>query len=382
MLRSLLAWYDLLHHKKRFVTSLLGVAFAVFLIFVEVGFLNGVYDSQTDLITRFNADLILVNRLKEDVRPLLPFSRGRLLQAAGHEAIAEAYPLYVDSGRWKNYDEHLTHFALTIGFDPSYPVLDIPEIAEYQEQLKLPETALFDAKSRQLYGAVGVGTEAELERRKIRVIGEFRMGPDFRTDGTVIMSDLNFLRYFPNPASDQPDPDRIEFGLLKIKPGYDSTLVRRQLETLLTDEVSVLTKEEMIERTRQFWKRSKSVGTVFGMGAVVGFVIGVIICYQILFNDISDNYPQYATLKAMGYSNFYLVELVLKKALLLSLFGFLPGWLLSASLYSVLERSTGIRMWLTWDRGLTVLGMSVGMCVLAGLLAIFKVVRADAAELF
>lgn len=382
MSRTPLAWLDLTHHKRRLAMSVTGVAFAVFLIFIEIGFLNGVYDSQTDLVSHFNADLVLVNRLKEDVRPLLPFSRGRLLQAANHGAVSEVYPLYVDSGRWKNLDEHLNHFVLTLGFNPSQPVLDLPDVQANSKLLEAPETALFDEKARPFFGSVKTGTLAELERRRVRVVGTFRLGPDFRTDGMVIMSDTNFLRYFQNPPRDLPDPDRIEFGLIKLHPGHNPATVRAQLSSLLPDEVSVLTKQELMERTRQFWKRSKSVGTVFGMGAAVGFVIGVIICYQILFNDISDHYPQYATLKALGYSELFLVKIVLQKALLLSLFGFVPGMVLSVSLYSLIEQSTGIRMWLTPERALTVLILSAGMCVLAGLLAIFKVARANPADLY
>ncbi len=380
--RTPLAWLDLIHHRKRFAMSVTGVAFAVFLIFVEVGFLNGVYDSQTDLVSHFNCELVIVNRLKQDVRPLIPFSRGILVQALAVDGVSDIYPVYADSGRWKNLDERVNHFVLTLAFNPSHPVLDVPEISSRQIELQMPDTVLFDRKSRDFYGNVVINKPAELERRRVVPIGNFSLGPDFRTDGMVIMSDTNFLNYYPNPVSGDPEPDRIEFGLVRIDNSVSATDIRKRLEQILPNDVSVLTKEELMQRVRGYWQESKSVGMIFGIGAAVGFTIGVIICYQILFTDISDNLPQYATLGAMGYSGAFLARVVMQKALLLSVIGFIPGFLLSWSLYSLLEHWTGIRMWMTYDRITTTLVMSVGMCVIAGLLALFKVTRADPADLY
>ena len=44
----------------------------------------------------------------------------------------------------------------------------------------------------------------------------------------------------------------------------------------------------------------------FGAGVVLGFVVGMVICYQILTSDVADHLPEYATLKAIGYTNRYL----------------------------------------------------------------------------
>jgi hypothetical protein len=40
------------------------------------------------------------------------------------------------------------------------------------------------------------GTPTELSRRKVQAVGTFWLGPDFVSDGTVIMSDRNFSRSF------------------------------------------------------------------------------------------------------------------------------------------------------------------------------------------
>jgi putative ABC transport system permease protein len=108
----------------------------------------------------------------------------------------------------------------------------------------------------------------------------------------------------------------------------------------------------------------------------------VTICYQILYIDIMDHLPQYATLKAMGYSNGFLVKLVLQEAVYLGFLGFFPALFVSSGVYAYLQAISGIRMRLTADRMALVLGLTVLMCAVAGLLAIRKATRSDPAECF
>ena len=121
---------------------------------------------------------------------------------------------------------------------------------------------------------------------------------------------------------------------------------------------------------------------MFGIGLVIGFLIGVIICYQILYTEIADHLGQYATLKAMGHENRFLRSLVRIEALLLSLLGFGPGLGAGLLLYDILQRLSGIVMALTPARALLVLVLTMLMCLLAGNLAVRKALSADPAELF
>ena len=382
--RTPLAWLDLTADKRRFAMSVVGVAFAVFLMLIEVGFLNGVYDSQTEVVEEMNADLFMINRLKDDVAPIQPFPRARLFQALATDGVDDVHPVYLEefASTWKELGRGSQHIAMAIAFDPDHPVFLLPELAAHSSELRLPDTALFDARSRDFYGRPRPGQYAELAGRRIRVVGTFELGASFRWDGMILMSDTNFLRYFPDPDSGRPEPGWIEFGLIDVGDRRDVASVQRALVDALPDDVVVLTKKELVDRIRSFWQVFQPVGAIFGMGAAIGFVIGVTICYQILFSDIVASLPKLATLKAIGYTNWFLVRVVLQKALFLSACGYLPGVLLGASLYAVLEERTGIRMLLTPGRAALVFGLSVLMCVCAGLLAVRKAVQADPAELY
>src|SRR5438105_15919755 len=129
----------------------------------------------------------------------------------------------------------------------------------------------------------------------------------------------------------------------------------------------VLTKDEFRDQERTYWRTSTPVGFVFGLGLVMGLIVVVVICYQVLATDVADHLAEFATLKAMGYGGSYLAGVVLQQALLLALVGFVPGCLVSWLLYRVLEQATGLPLLLTIPRVGAVLGLTVLMCSLSGL---------------
>ncbi|MCI0459600.1 MAG: ABC transporter permease DevC [Gemmataceae bacterium] len=379
-----LAWRNLIDNKARFLTSVGGVAFAVVLMFVEMGFSNGLYDSETYFIRVLNADLIMINKFKEALVPKLSFPKNRLVQARAVPGVETTYALYVEEYRafWKNSSDHKEHPILIFAYDPDEPVLLIPGVAEQAAKLKVLDTALIDSQSRDFFGVLTPGATAELNRHAIRIVGTYALGPDFRVDGDIIISDRTFFKSVADPRAGGTEGSLVEFGLIRITPGYDVAEVRAQLERALPDDVLVLTKAELTDRVKTYWADTKPVGYVFGLGTFVGFIIGVTICYQILFSDIVDHLPQYATLKAVGYGNNYLVKIVLQEAVYLGVIGFFPGMLVSLGLYALLQHLSGILMQLTVGRAVMVFVLTVVMCAVSGTIAIRKVINSDPAEVF
>jgi putative ABC transport system permease protein len=174
----------------------------------------------------------------------------------------------------------------------------------------------------------------------------------------------------------------VDLGLVQMARGQDPRDAQRWLSQNLPDDVQVLTKSEFITREKQFWRTNTPIGYIFTVGAVMGFVIGVVICYQIIYSDIADHLSEFATLKAIGYQNRYFVGLVFCASIYLSLLGFIPGALVSWALYQLIAWKTGLLMIFGWKVSLMVLGSTVLMCLCSGLLALRKLVAADPASLF
>ena len=382
--RTPLARLNLLHSKPRLLAATGGVAFAAVLMFLETGFLNGMYDTETYIITQLNADLFILNKDKQAVLPKLPFPRTRLVQARACSGVAAAYPLYLEErrGSWKNARDRRDYPLLVVAFNPHDPVFLIPEVTAHAKDLLLPDTALLDSRSRDFYGDIGAGSTGELSGHALRIVGTFPLGPDLRVDGNLIVSERTFFKCFANRNTGTSEANKVELGLLKLAPGAEPGDVRDRLVRALPDDVRVLTRQELIDQIKRYWGNTKPIGDVFGLGTVVGFLIGVTICYQILYTGIVDRLPQYATLKAIGYSDRFLVKIVLQEALYLAVLGFLVGLACSVGIYAALQAASGMRMQLTVPRAAFLLALTILMCALSALIAVRKALRSDPAEIF
>lgn len=377
--RTPLAWRNIVHNKLTMLISIAAVAFAVIIMFMELGFLNGLYDSQTGALRVFRADLVMVSRALHIFNTHETFPRSRLRQADAFAGVKGAYPIYIEDrlSDLRNPETGIKNGVRVIGFDLGDPVFQPRRINRSIERLRSPLTILFDEESRSFVGRLKTGINTELADRLVAVAGTFSLGPDYYYDGNVLTSSETFFTLFPHQQ-----PDRVFIGLIQLERGASQDAVVRELRAAMGPDVEVMKKSEIVAREKGKWQKSTPAGYVFTMGVVVGFVIGVFICYQILYTDISDHLPQLATLKALGYQNSDLVRLVLKQAVFLGMLGFLPAVVMTFGLYSVLTAVTGIVTELTLARVGLVFALTLGMCLVSGLLAVRKALAADPAELF
>src|SRR5690606_34767702 len=143
--------------------------------------------------------------------------------------------------------------------------------------------------------------------------------PNFAYEGHVLTGVDNFIKIHGQRR------EVVDLGLIRVKPGADIETVRAALQADLPPTALLLTPEEIHQREINYTTKNSPAGIVFGIGLLVGFAIGVIICYQILFNEVNDNLPQFATLKAMGHSPRFISGIVMHEALLMAVIGYLPG---------------------------------------------------------
>ena len=384
-MRTPLAWFNLTYKRQRLLTALAGVSFAVVLMFIFKGFENALYDSQVQLLKALNGDIVMVNRIKTSMFIPEKFARRRLYQAEAFKGVEAAYPLYTTTADWKNPDTKKIRPLRVLAFNLNDPVLLIPEIFAQRSALEMPRTAIIDAKSRPEIGSLTAGTITEVAKQQVRLVGTFSLGTDFTSgNGNVVMSDQNFVRYFSNlgPDDDDRNLNTVDIGLLKVSPGADVPALVQALTQQLPIDILIYSKEDFVNKELDYWKKNTNIGFIFSLLTIMGFLVGVIIVYQILYTDVSEHWAEYATLKAMGYSNFFLLKVVIQQAVLMGLLGFIPGFLISFGLYQVTADATGLLMQMTPPRVFNTLVATVIMCLISGAIAVRKVQSTDPAEVF
>jgi putative ABC transport system permease protein len=301
----------------------------------------------------------------------------------GYEAVEEATPVYIFPSVWKNPWNNQRRSINTIGFHPDDALLDIEGFDTLRERLRQQDVVLFDRASRPEFGPVADAVDAgervvtEINDREVEVAGLFEMGTSFGIDGTVITSDDNWLRLFPSRPRNE-----IHLGLVRLQAGSDIGAVRDAMDDYLPDDVLVMTKAQFVEREKNYWNSATPIGYIFAFGAIMGFVVGAIIVYQILFADVSEHLNEYATLRAIGYRNRFVSGIVLQQAAILAVLGYLPGLGAAAWLYGKAAGATNLPLYVTTDRAVTVFLLTLAMCAISGMLAVRKVRRLDPAEVF
>ena len=381
--RRPLGWLQLRHRPLRLLVALAGIGFAVLLILMQLGFRSALFESAVRFHERFRYDIALFSPDSVFIVRPQPFSIRRLYQTLAVEEVENITPVYIFPAVWKNPWNNDRRSINAIGLSPEDDALDAPGFSEALQKLTQQDTVIFDSESRPEFGAVvealrDTGTlKTEINDREIDVVGLFEMGTSFGIDGTVIMSDDNWLRLFPERQRNE-----IHLGLIQLNEAADPNQVRDELQAYLPDDVLVLTKADFVERETNYWAAATPIGYVFAFGAIMGFVVGGIIVYQILFSDVSEHLNEYATLRAIGYSNRFVSGIVIQQALILALLGFIPGILISNGLYGTAAAATHLPIHMTLERALTVLLMTLVMCSISALLAVRKVRKLDPAEVF
>ncbi|GET37093.1 ABC transporter permease DevC [Microseira wollei] len=377
-----LAWLQLIKSKSRLAVALAGIGFADMLMFVQLGMLDALLTGATQAHQNLQADLVLTNPQFQTLFNIKNFPRERLQQTLAYDGVKSVRPLYVSLAQWRNPETLLERGILVWGIDPANSPFNFPEVNQNLEGIKLLDRALFDRASRPEYGQIPDlfkqrGTvEAQVNQQTIQTIGLFTLGASFGADGNIITSDSTFLKLFPDRQANQ-----IDVGLINLKPGTDVQKIQQQLKAGLPNDVKVLTPTEFAKIEIDYWQ-SQGVGFIFGMGVVVGFIVGTVIVYQILYTDVADHLPEYATLKAMGYTDAYLLGALMQEALILAVLGYIPGFLLSLGLYQLTYAATLLPVAMKIDRALLVMLLTVFMCGVSGAIATRKLRSADPADVF
>lgn len=390
--RTPVAWLQLSHQRIRLLVAILGVSFSIILIFTQLGLRAMLFDGVTLLPEQLNGDLYLLSTYAEEMDDS-SFPSIYLYQADAVEGVADARPLYISSGRWvdpkllepdsqENQGNIESSYMQILAFNPNKPVFKIPEINQQLDLLAVPGGILYDRLAKSDLGDIEQliaerGTVSSiLNNRKVTVMGLFNLGSTFFFEGVAVMSDWNYEQM----EGDKSVKD-VTVGVLSLEPGANIATVTRRLENTLSKSIKVVTPAELAQGERDY-VASWAQGKVLNFGAVIGFIVGIIIVYQVIYTDVSEHLPEYATLKAMGYKDRDLSLIVLQESLLLAVMGFIPGYIISHGIYYLMATYVELRVNMNTGIALQVFALNVLMCTISGAIAIRKLRKADPADIF
>jgi putative ABC transport system permease protein len=393
-MKTSLAWLQLSHQKMRLLVAIIGVAFSNILIFTQLGLLSLLFEGITLVPQYLDGDLFVLSAYSQNLgRSSFPIVY--LYQVAAVEGVAAASPLYINEKNWvdpatlqgKKSSADIPAYANYIqilAFNPTQPIFNLPEVDRQLDKLNIPDGVLYDRFGQSQLGEISdlFARQGEvltlMDNQRVRVVGLFSLGSTINDSGHVIMSDWNYARH---SEEGQNILKTVTAGIVKLDPGVNSVAVRQYIKKNLSRDIQVFTKEELITREQKFIAQFPE-GKILNFGAAIGFIVGVVVVYQVLYTDVSEHLPEYATLKAIGYSDRTLLVVVLQESLILAIMGFIPGFLGSYWIYDLLTKATRIPLQMQSDVALKVFILTVIMCLISGAIAMNKLRSADPVDVF
>lgn len=379
-----IGWLQLTHSKSRLAAALAGVAFANILIFMQLGFLGALNESVILPYRAMSADVLISASDTNTLSDGGNVARQRMFQALAASGVKDAMPLYTGRLDWET-DEGSSASLQVFGVDPGLASAFFhTEQADLFIQLALPDRAIIDTATRNIEPSTfdrirrGETLTFEGNGRTITLIDTVTIGAGFESDGYLFVSDQTFLRLFPKRSAGAPN-----HIFVNLEPEYDATQTIDNISRSIdNDDVIIRRLMDAAAADQTYQTTERPVGVVFGFGVIIGVLVGVIIVYQVLSTDVADHLKEYATLKAVGYAQSFFLGIVFEEALILALFGFVPGILISLGLYELVSAATGLPLAMTSLRAVGVLISTIIMCVLSGAIATRRLAAADPADLF
>lgn len=376
-----LALAQLVHQKPRLFVAMGGIAFANVLIFMQLGFRSVFTDGAKLLPTSLQGDLFIINQSAQYIGAA-EIERTHLYRAGGIQGVATVTPLYITTTTWSYSKDFSSFGARILAFNPNKKIFNLPGVNQQLEKLKLPNSILLDRRARPSFGPITTlfvekgEVHALVNNNRISVNGFFNLGNSFfQGEGNVTIGESNYAKIFGQNAL-----EKVSLGIVKLNNEANITSVKAGIENNITG-VKVLTKEELIAQEIAYQDQNPA-GAIFTFGTIMGFIVGVVIVYQVLYADVTDHLSEYATLKAIGYPDISLLAVIFQEALILSILGFIPGFIISYTMYGLLSVIIGLELVMQLNVASTVFILTVIMCVASAVITSGKLRSADPADVF
>jgi putative ABC transport system permease protein len=382
-LGSSFAWLQLRSDPLRFAAAVAGIAFAAVMVTFQLGLYQALTEGAVIVHRSLRGDLMMISRQYEFIAINEGFTERRLQQARALPEVASVAALDVATGKWRNPVDGRLQTIVVFGIRPGEAPFALPDLEASAPELLRENTAFFDRTSRPAYGHItdlfeSRGPfETELNRQHIRVEGLFTLGTTLAVDANLVVGEKTFHNIFP-----QIPTDFINVGLIRLRPGADPVAVRDRLLAFLPPDVKVLTPDDFAQIEKDYWTGKTPIGFVINAGLIVGLVVGAVIVYQILYTDVTEHLPEYATLKAMGYDDGFFARLVAGQALILTVLGYVPGVIATFGVFRLMREMSSLNPKATPGTLAIVFVLIAGMCGVAGAFATRKLRQARPAEIF
>lgn len=372
----LIAWRNLVHDRMRFTVTLIGIVFSVVLMGMQLGLLLNFVKTTATMVDHGQADIWISAAGVKTVDITTPIEERRKYQTLAVPGVGAAEAISLDFVIWKRPDG-VRQSIILVGLDPDATMgrpWDVVDNLDVTKALTQPDGIIIDKVYAQILGVTHLGQVVEIADHRARVVG-FTEGIRTFTQSPYVFTSLQNSRRFQNRPA-----DHITYVLVRTAPGHDQAKLLADLRARLPEN-SVRSAAQFSSASSNYWLFSTGAGVSLIMSGVLGLLVGGVIVAQTLYASTMDRLPEYATLRAIGGSPWYLVRIVLGQALIGGTMGYSLGIAIVATIVNTSRSASAgpeLPLWLALAIGLTTLGT----CAAASVVSLSRVLRIDPVSVF
>ncbi|MEO7793464.1 MAG: ABC transporter permease [Thermoanaerobaculia bacterium] len=370
-----LALKNLLHDKLRSAMTIAGVAFAVTLVFVQVGLFMGILDNASVTIDHLQADLWVTSRNTPNVDFAHGFPQGMVQRVRSVPGVERADNLLVQ----------FLNLTLPNGAEEGMLVYGLEDFRHWGmpwnvesgnlEDLRRGAYMFLDASAERRFGKFAVGDYREVMGRRVKIIGRSREAVSFTT------SPIAFLTYdLVQELSGGRMDGRTTYILVKLEPGADGAAVATELRRRLPHN-DVYTRADWAKRSRNYWVASTGIGLNMYLTVFLGCLVGVVVVTQTLYTSTMEHIKEFGTVKAIGGSNADIYRILGSQAVIAAVIGFLSGRLMAFALAPAMAKIR-LKLIISNEFAAIVFVGTLVLCLVAALVSFRKVAKIDPALVF
>ncbi len=370
------AWLNLRRGDRlRVLVAVAGAGVAIFVVLLHLAFLRAVQDKASQVYDLFNADVVLVSDRFQFLYNMPEFPVARLRQANSHPAVAGMGAVSIASSHWLAPETEAISSLILIGLDVGPEFIRDGALRALLPSLQKPRRILMDRYSDPGVGRLEVGLVGRIRSQRATVAGFYGLGLPMYAAATAMASLADF------PLYTGQSPQRIQLGLLRLKPGSDAARVVAELNTDLPGDVRAMTLRALRAQEQDYFVEVKPLGVMMRFGLLVGLIVGAVALFQALGSQMETRLRDFAVLRALGFSSRFVYGVGTLQLFLMGGLAFALAWVAAIPVFAVIERLTHLSLptdlHLLLGAGLLCLPM-----IATAALPVLRAGRADPASLF
>ena len=371
-----LALRIILHQPLRYAVALLGISVAAGLAFIQWGLYTGFKENASIVVDHTAGEIWVCGQFQDNFDFPKVLSPGVADIVRSTRGVKTAHPMLIVFAQWR----------LKLGSGKTVQIVgyDVAEgvgrpwqmLRGFPDELDAPGAVTVDTTSQAKLDDADMGSTTEIGDVRAKVVGITDGIRSFQGN-PMVFTGLDNARSFGHLSSDE-----IHYIIVKVDPTADRMAVLNSLRDTGKDEhFEAYTKREFSKKAQDYWLNSTGAGPALAMAALMGLIVGVAVAGQVLYTSTLEHLKEYGTLKAMGASNAKVSVAIVAQALV----GALPAHLIAGGLLLIAGRyigGKGIHLSVNFPT-YCLLGLgTVGVCVAASMLSVWRVMRVEPAEVF